>query len=706
MTFAPTPPSRSRSACSSGSGSIAFLTASTAIVQIRSDPVMRGRVLALQAIVFLGSTPIGGPIVGWICEHVGPRYGVAVGAVAALGAGRLGARAKARRCAPAEPLTGRRRPSVPSSSPSRTSTTTSPRPRTCRSQPRARASGHEDGLADQLTVEHRLEDGTRVRERRPVRMPAGAGDRRRPPRGSRRASPAGRAGSRPVHAPQSTPISVRLLSRTRLAGSFGMPAGEPEHEEPAVPPGGPRAPARRSSPPTGSTTTSTPPPRQLLRPDLEVLGRVVDDVGRADRIARPSSFSALDAAAMTRAPSATRDVDRREPDAAAGAEHEHRLARRDRRAAGQREPHRAVALHQSRGPIEVERVRHPHQRGGRDDDVGCVRAEGHREHAVADRDIRRRRRRRAADPPGQLHPRRERRRDLDLVVPGDGERVGEVHARGLDRDDDLHPVPRRDRAPRRASASRAGRTRSRRCGARAGTLRRRPRASATMAPMNPSRAWMSWSSGKDSAFALAEARADPGLDVVGLLVTVNAAADRVAMHAVRRRVAGGAGSTARAAAPRRRDPVPVPERGLRGAHDRRDGRGDARTASSASCSATCSSRTCATTGAARSNRRGSSRSSRSGSGRPIGSPARWSTTGVARDPHLRRPARPARVRSPAARSTRRCSTDLPAGVDPCGEHGEFHSFVWDGPGFSTPIPVATGEVVERDGFVFCDVLPA
>ena len=87
-----------------GLGSIAFLTASTAIVQIRSDPMMRGRVLALQAMVFLGSTPIGGPIVGWICEKFGPRYGVAVGAVAALGAGAWGLM-KARRCAPAEPLT-------------------------------------------------------------------------------------------------------------------------------------------------------------------------------------------------------------------------------------------------------------------------------------------------------------------------------------------------------------------------------------------------------------------------------------------------------------------------------------------------------------------------------------------------------------------------------------------------------------------------
>jgi diphthamide synthase (EF-2-diphthine--ammonia ligase) len=49
--------------------------------------------------------------------------------------------------------------------------------------------------------------------------------------------------------------------------------------------------------------------------------------------------------------------------------------------------------------------------------------------------------------------------------------------------------------------------------------------------------------------------------------------------------------------------------------------------------------------------------------------------------------------------------DLPDGVDPCGEFGEFHTFVYDGPGFSSPIEVRTGEVVKRDGFVFCDVLP-
>lgn len=48
--------------------------------------------------------------------------------------------------------------------------------------------------------------------------------------------------------------------------------------------------------------------------------------------------------------------------------------------------------------------------------------------------------------------------------------------------------------------------------------------------------------------------------------------------------------------------------------------------------------------------------------------------------------------------------ELPAGVDPCGENGEFHSFAFDGPMFSQPVPVCPGEVMHRDGFVFADLL--
>ena len=50
--------------------------------------------------------------------------------------------------------------------------------------------------------------------------------------------------------------------------------------------------------------------------------------------------------------------------------------------------------------------------------------------------------------------------------------------------------------------------------------------------------------------------------------------------------------------------------------------------------------------------------------------------------------------------------ELPPSVDPCGERGEFHSFAYAGPMFAKPIAIASGEVVERDGFVFADVLPA
>jgi len=49
--------------------------------------------------------------------------------------------------------------------------------------------------------------------------------------------------------------------------------------------------------------------------------------------------------------------------------------------------------------------------------------------------------------------------------------------------------------------------------------------------------------------------------------------------------------------------------------------------------------------------------------------------------------------------------DLPPSVDPCGENGEYHTFVFDGPIFRSAVPVQIGQVVERDSFVFCDLLP-
>ena len=70
-----------------GITSIMVISGSNAVVQLATDPAMRGRVLALLAVVFLGSTPIGGPITGWISETFGARWALALGAVTSLAAG-------------------------------------------------------------------------------------------------------------------------------------------------------------------------------------------------------------------------------------------------------------------------------------------------------------------------------------------------------------------------------------------------------------------------------------------------------------------------------------------------------------------------------------------------------------------------------------------------------------------------------------------
>ena len=72
--------------------SINFLSLGNVTLQLGSTAQMRGRVMGLWAVAMLGTTPIGGPIVGWIGQHAGPRWGLAVGGFAALAAGALGAR--------------------------------------------------------------------------------------------------------------------------------------------------------------------------------------------------------------------------------------------------------------------------------------------------------------------------------------------------------------------------------------------------------------------------------------------------------------------------------------------------------------------------------------------------------------------------------------------------------------------------------------
>jgi MFS family permease len=70
-----------------GITSVMVISGSNAVVQLGTDPAMRGRVLALLAVVFLGSTPIGGPIAGWVSEDFGARWALGVGAATALLAG-------------------------------------------------------------------------------------------------------------------------------------------------------------------------------------------------------------------------------------------------------------------------------------------------------------------------------------------------------------------------------------------------------------------------------------------------------------------------------------------------------------------------------------------------------------------------------------------------------------------------------------------
>jgi predicted MFS family arabinose efflux permease len=72
-----------------GAASIRFLSLGNSTLQLASAPEMRGRVMALWAVAFLGSTPIGGPIVGWIGEHIDPRVAFGLGGVATLTAGLL-----------------------------------------------------------------------------------------------------------------------------------------------------------------------------------------------------------------------------------------------------------------------------------------------------------------------------------------------------------------------------------------------------------------------------------------------------------------------------------------------------------------------------------------------------------------------------------------------------------------------------------------
>jgi len=214
---------------------------------------------------------------------------------------------------------------------------------------------------------------------------------------------------------------------------------------------------------------------------------------------------------------------------------------------------------------------------------------------------------------------------------------------------------------------------------------------------------MSWSSGKDSTLALHTARAHLGLDVSALLVTVNAEADRVAMHAVRR-------SLVEAQAKRLGLPLRVIELPSPCPNDVYE-----TLMATEMAEATAAGVDHVIFGDLfLADVRAYRERALDGSGiapifplwqRPTDSLAREMLEGGIRavltcvDPTQLAAEFAGRQFDDAL------LRDLPPTVDPCGERGEFHTFVYDGPGFSTPIDIEVGEVVERGGFVFCDVRP-
>lgn len=220
--------------------------------------------------------------------------------------------------------------------------------------------------------------------------------------------------------------------------------------------------------------------------------------------------------------------------------------------------------------------------------------------------------------------------------------------------------------------------------------------------MTPRRVLLSWSSGKDSAWALHELRKDPDVEVAGLLTTVNTTHGRVAMHSTRMSILE---AQARAAGlPLHLVPLPWPcsneiyEREMRRVIDEAVTQGVTQIAFG---------------DLFLEDVRAYRVEQLKGTGiEPI-------------FPIWQEPTRPLALRmidagleavltcvdpkklSPsfAGRKFDRALLDeLPEGVDPCGENGEFHTCVLAGPMFREPIHASPGEIVEREGFYFADLI--
>jgi uncharacterized protein (TIGR00290 family) len=220
--------------------------------------------------------------------------------------------------------------------------------------------------------------------------------------------------------------------------------------------------------------------------------------------------------------------------------------------------------------------------------------------------------------------------------------------------------------------------------------------------IHPTRALVSWSSGKDSAWALHALREQADIEVVGLLTTVTRAFDRVAMHAVRSELLR---AQARAVGlPLTEIQIPFPC-------------SSAEYADAMSEALAVAARNGVTAVAFGDLFLEDVRHYREERMRGTGITPLFPLWGRATHGLVREMvAAGLRARitcvdpkqldaSLAGRDLgARLLDELPANVDPCGERGEFHTFVYDGPMFRHPLRIATGEIVERDGFVFADVV--
>lgn len=218
------------------------------------------------------------------------------------------------------------------------------------------------------------------------------------------------------------------------------------------------------------------------------------------------------------------------------------------------------------------------------------------------------------------------------------------------------------------------------------------------------RCLLSWSSGKDSAFALWVLRQDPAVEVVGLLTTINVEARRVAMHAVRDELLSL--QAAAVGLPVWRVEIPWPctndayEAAMAGVVARAAAEGIAAMAFGDLFLADI---------------RAYREARLAGTGiTPLFPLWGRDTAALARE-MLHAGTRavltcvdPSQLdASFAGRSfDNELLADLPSRCDPCGERGEFHTFAWDGPAFARPVPVRVGARVVSDGFVFADVIGA